>query len=382
MTFDLIGSDLVVPRGGFRWARKEVPPAGREKPHGPEWVLEVDEGTGLPGRTYNPLREPALFLNFAGLDFNDRDVIRDFANRYGWLDLPRFDGPLPQSVLGDPDSPPSPDELVALSRAGEARFPTRVESHRQWAREIFELQLAVRVWDCVQKRDRSGLVGYLTYGTEPIFANVAARVPAGERAEFDRLSAQERKRLEGWSFDTHRGRPVSDEPFPGRVRDRVSLFRLPQLAVMADRLHAGDIFTPATVLLWKWANAKTEGVVKTRLMYLRETDRLGLLVVPVTLLGAMWLQFMQAVDGKREYRACRACGTWYAVSSDEGGVTRRREFCSDACKARDYRRRRDRARELKAGRKTLPQIVKQLSAEGLETDAATVKKWITKGRGD
>jgi DNA-binding NarL/FixJ family response regulator len=48
-----------------------------------------------------------------------------------------------------------------------------------------------------------------------------------------------------------------------------------------------------------------------------------------------------------------------------------RVFCSDGCKSRDYRRRKDLVQRLKEGGKPLKEIAKQLNL-----DVATVKKWV------
>jgi hypothetical protein len=73
----------------------------------------------------------------------------------------------------------------------------------------------------------------------------------------------------------------------------------------------------------------------------RMGERMGALLpraVPHDLLGALWLQFAESLAGAREHRPCLECGRWIPVSPD----TRRRQvkYCSDACRAKAYRRRR------------------------------------------
>jgi C4-dicarboxylate-specific signal transduction histidine kinase len=53
-----------------------------------------------------------------------------------------------------------------------------------------------------------------------------------------------------------------------------------------------------------------------------------------------------------------------------------REFCSDACKSRNYRDRKDKAQRLKAQGQTVAAISKEL-----DTPAATIKNWTTKRKG-
>ena len=54
----------------------------------------------------------------------------------------------------------------------------------------------------------------------------------------------------------------------------------------------------------------------------------------------MWLQFAQAIASKRKYRPCKECSGWFEVSTDDTGKRINREFCSDPCKSKNYRRRK------------------------------------------
>jgi hypothetical protein len=91
--------------------------------------------------------------------------------------------------------------------------------------------------------------------------------------------------------------------------------------------------------------------------------------VPVSLLGAMWSQFAQAVAGDRDYRQCEQCGRWYALDPDT--ARKSRLYCGDACKARHYRARKSKARELRAAGRPLGAI-----AAELKTDTTTLKRWL------
>jgi hypothetical protein len=66
-------------------------------------------------------------------------------------------------------------------------------------------------------------------------------------------------------------------------------------------------------------------------------DSLKLLLMPNNLLEAMWLQFGQAVESNKSFRQCRQCDDWFELSPK---VARSDKiFCTDACKAKAYRRR-------------------------------------------
>jgi len=94
-------------------------------------------------------------------------------------------------------------------------------------------------------------------------------------------------------------------------------------------------------------------------------------IVPVVLLGAIWLQFAQAVSGNKEYRNCDQCGTPFEISLAPEGKRKNRKFCKDACRFKAYRERQSKARELHAKGLSVSKIAKRL-----ESNTATIKNWI------
>jgi hypothetical protein len=112
-----------------------------------------------------------------------------------------------------------------------------------------------------------------------------------------------------------------------------------------------------------WVNKKLEGQATPRLFHHLDLGQLVMQIVPSNLLAAMWLQLAHAIAGNKQYRACRECGNWFEISSEDDGLTARREFCSDPCKSRDYRRRREQALALKAEGRTLQQIADKNRAD-------------------
>jgi len=51
-------------------------------------------------------------------------------------------------------------------------------------------------------------------------------------------------------------------------------------------------------------------------------------------------------------------------------------YCTDACRKKAHRERRERARQLYAGGKKVKEIAQELKA-----DVASVRKWVTKTKG-
>jgi len=95
--------------------------------------------------------------------------------------------------------------------------------------------------------------------------------------------------------------------------------------------------------------------------------------VPRNLISALWLQFVKAIVGNKQYKACVTCGKWIEVSSAANRPDRR--YCSEACKARHYRDRKEQAAKLATTGKRAATIAKEL-----ETDEQTVRGWLKKGK--
>lgn len=96
-----------------------------------------------------------------------------------------------------------------------------------------------------------------------------------------------------------------------------------------------------------------------------------LLLEPLTLIAALWLQLALAVTGDKRFVTCKFCRGLFEISTALTGFRRHREFCSDSCKTMDYRKRKRAALEmLKSGAGP-----KQIS-EATGTNATTVRKWL------
>jgi hypothetical protein len=109
--------------------------------------------------------------------------------------------------------------------------------------------------------------------------------------------------------------------------------------------------------------------VRPHLDFSADPGQLLMTVVPKTLVGACWIQFIDWVEGKRTYRRCEQCRSWFAVSLD----TKRMDsiYCGDACRHKAYRLRRMEAWKLhQAGHKP-GEIAKRLNS-----DLRTVRGWI------
>ena len=95
-------------------------------------------------------------------------------------------------------------------------------------------------------------------------------------------------------------------------------------------------------------------------------------VVPRTLLGAMWLQFAEAISQQKDYRRCRNCHTPFEISTGRTTGSRSdRTFCTVACKTEFHNQKRREARQLRAAGSSLREIAAQF-----ETTVEAVQKWL------
>ncbi len=300
-----------------------------------QWILTDGLTYGQPYRMtrYNPLKTtPGLFRNFAQIQPTDRDAILAFANKYGQLGDKR---PL---HLGDPKEPISP-------------FTTRGETHDSWMDHIVAMQRGVTIWEALNRRDLATLSSFICWQAEE-------RTPDGANVT----------RVAGWHYDSHPELPPfpkkgSAPPAPGRLRQLIE--------PVPDLFKTDEVFMPATFLVQRWINEHLKKNAAPRLLYNLDLGSQVVNIVPHNLIGAMWLQFAEAIAGNKHHRPCKECGTWFEISTEEDGRTARRVFCSDACKSRDYRGRKDQAERLKGEGKTLKDIAKEL-----DTDTETVKNWL------
>ena len=114
--------------------------------------------------------------------------------------------------------------------------------------------------------------------------------------------------------------------------------------------------------------------VQPRIEFEKDTSpRLSL--APRTLLAAMWLQLTLAIAGDKHFPTCKSCSRLFEVSTSPTGFRTHREFCSDSCKTKDYRRRKRVASDL---------FTKGLSVQEIarlsDTKVATIRTWRKAGK--
>lgn len=395
-----------VPLGGFRWREGDVLRVNADRsreldrrpfvcgaPRGdyneePEWVLVVagnprslldTKGFAITGghaedgwQNTTPLKShSALFREFASLDTDDLDQLLGFANRHGMLGL---------------------EEPIRL----EAETPPhRVmgERYMSWRLAIRGLRRTVRLWDAVARGDTDELSGWVVAHDainkglwETIIGENPSLFPGNVRTDTIPGDILGETRVWGVTdpYDDAKGWP---DWFHTSLAWMWRVYSRPELAerfmyMGSDRDYSRSTASPLVSVATRVVAGTINQVLDKRVSPFLSPDIVGSRPVmrfyPNSLLAALWFQFAQAVTGNKDYRQCRDCRHWFEVSAEDDARTARRLFCSSACKSRDYRRRKDRAVELRAEGLKPAAVAERLKSEGLETDIETVKQWTKK----
>jgi hypothetical protein len=191
-----------------------------------------------------------------------------------------------------------------------------------------QMRRAVFVWNCLEKRAEKALSQHFVW------------------EEFnDTRMVSYRSSPESDSFHDRR---VASEESPGQLW---------------EELKGRDVFKAAWFYLMQLINERLDVDAKSVLAWVKATKRVNRVFAPKNLLGALWLQFEQAITGKADYRECEVCGELFDVS----GFGRRsdKRYCTDACRAKASREWRKQALEMWAGGKgkSVKEIAEQLGVE-------------------
>jgi hypothetical protein len=196
--------------------------------------------------------------------------------------------------------------LGFADRFGLLTEPER-EPLRVWTAAIADMQFAVGSWEDVQIPNPDPSL--------PFSATVAGRVASWAQKAIPNL--------------------LVPDNIPGETRDNY-IFEMGVLAGagLSRRSKDGDVldFLAAKI---------SDNISHVRTVFVSNYDSVlqGFThrLIPKTLLEAMWLQLGQAVESNKTFRKCRHCDTWFDLSPKAARADK--VFCSEACKAKAYRRR-------------------------------------------
>ena len=318
MVNQLFTFQWTVPSQGYRWVRVPLGDVDRVvREPGRGWVLSENPspgwrvGEGPPWKTYHPLQEfTGLYRQFAALP-PTREGILEFANRFGLLGTIEYVG-LP---LGAP----------LVSGEEWSRPETRGERLANWTKHIQEMKDAVEVWDRLATGDIDGL-----------------------------------RQLE-------RSRQLFSKPPRYWEDDALSYYRDP---TNQELVSAGRLLDPAVDFVLQMVNSHLVRV-SPQLRRDRSTGALDFYVVPGSLLGAMWLQFTDAIAEKKRYERCVTCKTPFEISTGPAGFRTNRRYCSEGCRFKAHYERLEKARQLHS-RGISPKEI----AQRVDSDVKTVRGWL------
>ena len=346
--------------GGYRWISPRR--AFLKTPVSPaERVLT----TGLPAaafelEAYKP--PPNLFLVLAETPINP-DGIQHFANQYGLLGL--GDGGGGVLLAFDPSAE---QDLARAESRTLTGAPGNGELLSAWERHIQEMRQAVALWSDIreaQAGETENLAHHVRWQEGFVYYDSHPELPLPPQASFLGLSGV-RPILR---------RPPRTEPeVDGGLRTLALIASAGINSEWLKYFRPGDCLMPAKYFLQRIVNEHLKGMTSPRLLWNVRRGRphdLALFFVPENLLGVMWLQLAEAINGNRRYKRCPGCRTWIVISHESIGSRSGRSTCSNACRMKLYYGRKLEARQLQQAGLTLDQIARRLKA-----DRKSVRNWI------
>ena len=323
-----------VAPGGYRW----VPAVDVKRPEA--LVLEganrsqlalvpVEDGP-IAGAGASPLRpesDAALFRNFAELRPDEGSILA-FAGRHGSLcRFEFFPATRTESVGGSP-------------MCGTLLI--------NWQDNISAMQRLVGLWDLLREPDRERLAAHILW----------------QETATEGLSVH---------FDSHPDGGSAGGPALGFQRTRAVIASRDSEPELLAEFEAGDPVAPAWAYLQQDLDLHLHHVadgLAAVAAWDPKRGRPALRFEAPTLVSLLWVQMADAVANDRTFGRCRECGRWFAVAP--GAARGHRRTCSNACRSRSFRERQERARQMYTAQKSFEEIAKEL-----DSDVATVRKWIT-----
>jgi hypothetical protein len=250
----------------------------------PELFLTTGRSLRLatPVRRYFPADKEGLFLSFIHAGESESGMI-EFANRYGMLGAVVGDSTI---ALRDPDEP----EFYVAGYGEPFTF---------WNGEAGAMKMAFRFWQFAQRRQVELLgrcIEHLEGGTV---------------------------RVRYWEDRIGEGAP----DWTGEVGN------LPGS-------HRRDVVETALWFARHIINGHLANRIIPRVHVATAEGWLDTFLEPAGLIGFLWLQFAMAVKNSREFEACQGCDGFFELTTHAQRTGK--QFCSDACKNRTYRKRQAR----------------------------------------
>jgi hypothetical protein len=295
------------------------------KPHRPQLILAAGEGATF--ERYSPLSaETALYRELATTPPTLEGILQ-FVQRYG-----RLGGGMVEEEYLD----------------GSPRHPLQFERFENYWSRIVNLAEAVRIWDLVRQGDKKELSKSIKWEEDGrVYYLSPLDLP-------EKLGIQE----------------ILGEPWLAQL-----LCLQPQNIltneIMSPRgVPKGDVITPARIWVMAHVNRVLVKEVAPRLVWDGCKKRVAFQELPSSLLGAIYLQFAQAIHGVTSPQRCLVCSKWFDHA--RGKSRSDRLTCSHVCRTKAYRQRQQEARRLYAEGIKINAI-----AQKLGSTSERVRSWVS-----
>jgi hypothetical protein len=219
--------------------------------------------------------------------------------------------------------------------------------------EILLMRELVQLWDSVRARDQKSIRERIRWisETSAVFessreAAAIALPPATERLWVIDLDVDHMLCMRGWAVH----------------EDRDDLETVEYLR--------SELIETALYFLETSVNTKlNEHKIGRPLLQYRAYQQLEWQHLPASLIGALWVQFADAIVTSRNFSQCPFCKESFEVKP---GVARKDKlYCSQTCRTRAYRMRRIEARRLYVLGSTVEEL-----AQRFDSDPTIVRRWL------
>lgn len=265
--------------------------------------------------TYDPFQAaPTLYREFSELNLDTPiPEILAFANKWGTLG---GDASVEVHVVDDSWAPISDKKFLWAEALG------------RWLDEIAEMRVAVEIWDMIRLKNHDALHDLIHWEDGKIFWSHEVG---------DKVSDVVNDEDCFWTIDVTTGERVVISSNGLNVANAyVSAENY--YPERQDNLSPNDPESAARYIVGDCISEGLAGRVSAQLGPQANEVSPVLRLVPDSLIGALWLQFAIAVDGNIDYRRCEECKMWLEIAPGTGRPDR--QFCSDACRMRAYRKRK------------------------------------------
>jgi hypothetical protein len=302
--------------------------------------------------TYTPFQDgpnapPALYRILAETPPTQEGIL-GFVSRYGLLGKG-----VECPALREREREPDEDDDGEDDDGPEMILDHRVEPLIHWQCCILSLRQVVRIWDQVQADDRRALAVFAWLEKPQVlwYRNHLKKDPNAWEETLKRKSARSlSKDIARWHH---------------RFKSQ------PEHLMGLNPIDPNNPIQLGTIWVLRCLTAAMQNLVLPQAHWDATRKWFVPGYQPLSLLGAIYLQFMTAVYQQTPARSCEVCGKWFEIVP---GITRSdRTTCSGTCRNRLYFARRERARQLFGKGKKPEQIALELGSE-----EAIIKNWVTK----